>query len=191
MRPTRRQMQIVLGTVLGDGYLYSNGRLQVEHQEKDIAYLNWKYVGLYGLASGVPKCCMRYDKRTRKAYFSRRFYTKPIFKTLRKLFYPNGKKIAPRDNKEFVLGPLGLAVWFMDDGGRGARTPKGVIISVRGYSVKDRKFLRGYLEEKFNIKVNLHKNGQLYFPVQTVDKFCRLIKPYVVPSMRYKLPLTP
>jgi hypothetical protein len=79
----------------------------------------------------------------------------------------------------------------MDDGGRGARTPKGMIISVKGYSEEDRKFLRSYLEQRFRIKVNLHRNGQLYFSVETVDKFCKLIHPFIVPSMRYKLPLTP
>ena len=190
MRPTNYQIQIALGTVLGDGYLYRNGRLQVEHREKDIGYLQWKYRKLCRLTSGVPKRCLRYDKRTRKIYTSWRFYTKPIFKSLRKQFYPKGKKIVPRDSKQFKLNPLGLAVWFMDDGGRGARTPKGMIISVRGYSINDREYLRSYLERRFNIKVNLHKNCQLYFPVETVDKFYRLIQPYIAPSMRYKLPLT-
>lgn len=190
MRPNRGQLQIVLGTVLGDGYLYKNGRLQVEHREKDIEYLRWKYEKLHSLASGVPKRCVRYDKRTEKTYFSWRFYTKPTFKHLRKLFYSNGNKVVPRDRKHFNLGPLGLAVWFMDDGGRGARTPKGVVISVRGYSVSDRELLKEYIQQRFNIRVNLHKNGQLYFPVETVDKFCKIIQPYIVPSMRYKLPLT-
>ena len=191
MRPSKRQAQIVLGTTLGDGYLYRNGRLQVEHREKDIKYLKWKYRSLLCLTSGVPKRCVRYDRRTKKEYVSWRFYTKPIFKSLRKIFYSNGKKIVPRGKAEFNLCPLGLAVWFMDDGGRGARTPKGMIISVRGYSVGDRKYLRRYLEQKFKIRVNLHKNGQLYFPVETVDRFCKLIQRFIVPTMKYKLPLTP
>lgn len=190
MRPDQYQLQIVLGTVLGDGYLYRNGRLQVEHSEKDIGYLLWKYKKLGSLTSGIPKRCLRYDKRTKKTYISWRFYTKPTFESLRELFYPKGKKVIPQDGKQFKLSPLALAVWYMDDGGRGARTPKGMIISVRGYGEDDRKFLRRYLEQRFNIKVNLHKNGQLYFPIKTVERFCRLIQPYVVPSMKYKLPLT-
>jgi hypothetical protein len=162
----------------------------VEHREKDIAYLRWKYKKLHSLSSGIPKRCVRYDKRTEKTYISWRFYTKPIFKLLRQLFYSKDKKVAPRNRNQFKLSPLGLAVWFMDDGGRGARTPRGMVISVKGYTFKDRKFLKKYLEQRFNIRVNLHKNGQLYFPIETVDKFCRLIQPYIVPSMRYKLPLT-
>jgi hypothetical protein len=133
---------------------------------------------------------LRFDKRTKKTYVSWRFYTKPIFKSWRTVFYSKNKKIVPRDWKNFKLGPLSLAVWYMDDGGRGARTPRGMVISVKGYTFKDRKFLKKYLEQRFNIRVNLHKNGQLYFPIETVDKFCRLIQPYIVPSMRYKLPLT-
>ena len=190
MRPDRRQMQVILGTILGDGYLYRNGRLQVEHREKDIEYLRWKYRILANLSSGLPKRCVRYDRRTDKKYISWRFYTKPIFEPLRRLFYLKCKKIVPRNDREMDLSPLGLAVWFMDDGGRGARTPKGMVISVRGYSEHDRRSLRSYLEQRFNIKVNLHKNGQLYFPVATVDKFCKLIRPFMIPSMKYKLPLT-
>lgn len=191
MRPDRRQMQIVFGTMLGDGYLYKNGRLQVEHREKDIAYLLWKYRMLRRFSSGIPKRCVRFDKRTRKTYVSWRFYSKPIFRSLREAFYVKDTKIVPRDKKIFSVSRLSLAVWYMDDGGRGARTPKGMIISVKGYSEEDRRFLREYLEQKFHVRVNLHKNGQLYFPVETADRLCRLIKPFVVPSMKYKLPLTP
>jgi len=190
MRPNKRQTQIALGTVLGDGYLYRNGRLQVEHRSKDFAYLEWKYKELLSITSGPPKQCMRYDMRTNKTYTSWRFYTKPLFKSLRNIFYLKTRKIVPRERRKIGLGPLSLAVWFMDDGGRGARTPKGMIISVRGYSERERNFLRQYLESRFKIKVNLHKNGQLYFPIDTVNKFCKIISPHIVPTMKYKLPLT-
>ena len=189
MYSNRQQSQIVLGSILGDGYLYKNGRLQIEHCEKDRPYVEWKHGKLARLTSGTPKRCVRYDLRTKKRYISWRFYTKSIFKSLRNLFYVKDKKIIPRG--KIGLDPLGLAVWFMDDGGRGARTPKGMIMSVRGYCLKDRIYLQRYVQRKFKIKVNLHKNGQLYFPVQTVDRFCALIKPYIIPCMEYKLPLTP
>ena len=137
MKTTPEQEQLVVGTLLGDGYLYPNGRLQLERQEKFKAYLMWKYERLQSITSGIPKRCVRFDKRTKREYVSWRFYTKAIFPTYRQWFYPNGRKVVPACIAQLLTTPLALAVWFMDDGGRGARTPKGMIISAAGFSKAD------------------------------------------------------
>jgi hypothetical protein len=103
--PTREQEQLVVGTTLGDGYLYPNGRLQLEHQEKFKTYLLWKYEILKPLTSGVPKRC---DKRTKKEYVSWRFYTKTVFKEYRELFYPGGQKIVPEKNRSVSCLSIGV-----------------------------------------------------------------------------------
>lgn len=35
--------QLVIGCVLGDGYLTKSGCLQIEHSIKQKEYVNWKY----------------------------------------------------------------------------------------------------------------------------------------------------
>ncbi len=183
--------QLIIGTILGDGYLYPNGRLQIEHQEKFKSYVLWKYEVLQSVVSGAPKKCERFDQRTHKQYVSWRFYTKAIFKSYRKQFYPDGKKVVPKNIFQLFTSPFALAVWFMDDGGKGARTPRGVIISVAGFSLIERMLLKQCLEENFQLIVNIHKNGQLYIPVTSYVRFYELVSPYIIPSMWYKLPITP
>jgi hypothetical protein len=82
-------------------------------------------------------------------------------------------------------------VWFMDDGGRGAKTPKGLIISAAGFSSTEHILLKECLERNFKLIVNIHKNGQFYIPASSYECFYELVNPYIVPSMRYKLPVTP
>jgi hypothetical protein len=79
----------------------------------------------------------------------------------------------------------------MDDGGKGARTPKGVIISASGFSMPDRLLLKECLNMNFQVNVNLHKNGQIYIPVASYKRFYEIVASHIVPSMRYKLPVTP
>ena len=46
------------------------------------------------------------------------------------------------------------------------------------------------LENKFNIKSSLHKNNanyQLYIKAESMPLLKKLVLPYVVPSMHYKL----
>ncbi len=192
MSITLKQEQLVVGTLLGDGYLYRNGRLQIEHQEKFKSYVFWKYEMLHSIVSGVPKRCVRFDKRTNKEYVSWRFYTKTVFQNYRRYFYDeNGKKIVPKNIFQLLVSPLALAVWFMDDGGKGANTPKGLIISAAGFTSIEQILLKKCLENNFRLIVNIHKNGQFYIPASSYNCFYNLVNPHIVPSMRYKLPITP
>ncbi len=68
-----------------------------------------------------------------------------------------------------------IPTWFMDDGGKGARTPKGVIISASGFSVPDRSLLKKCLDMNFQVRVNLHKNGQIYIPVAPHKRFYEIV----------------
>ena len=135
----------------------------------------------------VPDLIEERGKHTHHYDFTPRRYFRPtgIF------FYPHGQKIIPLAINQLLTSPLSLAVWFMDDGGRGARTPKGLIISVAGYSLKDRTLLKRCLESNFRFKVNLHKNGQMYIPAASYETFHRLVASYVIPLMKYKIPITP
>ena len=44
--------QVVIGTILGDGYLYPRGVLQVEHAKKDHQYTLWKHKIMGSVVSG-------------------------------------------------------------------------------------------------------------------------------------------
>ncbi len=190
---TVNQQDIVIGCILGDSYVYPNGRLQIEHSFQQRDYILWKYEQLRSLVSGPIAECNRYDSRTNKTYKSSRFYTKMLFQEYRSLFYQNGKKHVPSNLEDLLINPLALAVWFMDDGGKGGNSPKGMVINTSCFQAYEQEILKSCLEKNFGIETNIHKVGsgfQLYITTGFADKFCYLVNKFIIPSMLYKLPLT-
>ena len=185
--------QMAIGCILGDSYITKSGCLQIEHSIKQKEYVQWKFQFFQkeNLTGKEPTMRSRLDKRTGKIYQSLVFYTKAKFKHLRVRFYPNGRKILPKEIDSMLVSNLALAVWFMDDGGKGANTPKGQIISVAGFDQNDQKRLQSCLSLNYKIEVTLHKNGQFYIPVKSVNLFHFIVTPLIIPSMRYKLSITP
>jgi sRNA-binding regulator protein Hfq len=184
---------IVVGSLLGDAYLYPNGTLQIEHSLDQASYVWWKYEKLRGIAGKLPTAVQRYDARYSKTYQSLRFYTRAVLKELRFEFYRDRRKVIPARIVEW-FDPLALAVWFMDDGGRGARTPKGLVINTSGFSADEQLLLQRALAERFGVSVSIHTVGrgfQLYVKVESFDRFAELISPYLLPQMSYKLPVDP
>ena len=113
---TQLQESLIIGTLLGDGYIRKlKGRrdafLEINHSFAQKEYVDWKYDVLKNLTISKPK--VRYGKEGRIAY---RFYTKqlPELTHIMNMFYIENKKIIPN----IKLSPIVLAIWFMDDGSR-------------------------------------------------------------------------
>jgi LAGLIDADG DNA endonuclease family protein len=118
---------------------------------------------------------------------------KAVLKEFRSVFYRDRKKIIPKELGG-LLDAMALSVWFMDDGGRGARTPKGLVFNTSCYSEAEQVALQLIFAEEFGVQVSIHKVGrgfQLYIRSGSFERFARLISPHIVPSMRYKLPIDP
>ena len=104
------------------------------------------------------------------------------------MFYPLGKK---QVTKEILnqLEPLGLAVWIMDDGTYDYNGNR-INIATEHLSYEEHLLIKEWFENKFNIssKIYKHKN-QFYisFGVKETKKLIEIIKPFVIPSMRYKI----
>jgi len=87
-----------------------------------------------------------------------------------------------------------VAVWFVDDGGRGARTPRGLVINTSGFSAEEQGFLTKVLFDLFGVLASVHRHGrgfQLYIKAESFTRFSALIAPYLIASMHYKLPVDP
>ena len=69
----------------------------------------------------------------------------------------------------------------------------GVVIDVSSFTTHEQFLIQKVLNKKFHLKTSLHyynkkKNYvKLYFKKKTVHVFKKLIKPYVIPSLQYKL----
>ena len=183
---TRQQKLVILGCVLGDGYLRivpgrKNAFLETNHSIKAKEYVDWKYEVLKSICLSPPKRRVIDKRRIGYRFFTRQH--QEITK-IYKLFYPQGKKIIP---KNMQLSELTLAVWFMDDG---SKTKKGdVYLNTQQFSLDDQKRLLYFLR-KLKLRARLNKDKKYHrirFYHQSVGRLVKLIKPYIIPSMEYKI----
>lgn len=103
-------------------------------------------------------------------------------------FYGNGlRKQIP--NLVESLSPLGLAVWYMDDGGKRGDCGSGYL-NTNAYSVDDVQVLRACIDQNFGIRTRVHfaaAKPRIYVPAGQFAQFCELIRPHMIDEMRYKL----
>jgi hypothetical protein len=182
------------GLILGDAYINPYGALTVDHSSKQQKYVEWKFEQLKALGVLTENAQIqnveRTHKRTKRKSYSLRFNTKSVFKQERALFYPKGQKVIA-SNFYDLCNPLTLAIWYMDDGGLGAKTPLGMVLDVSSYTSDEIELVRSVFINKFGISTNIHKHGpharKLYIISSSAHTFCNLIRPYVIKSMLYKL----
>jgi len=119
---TKAQKSALVGMILGDGFLQKTGsknaRLRLEHSLNQEEYLKWKVKLLPKVFQGKFQYLERRHPLTRKIYRYIRIqsHSSPFLGKLRKIFYPEGKKIIPTEAKRMMKHPLGLTVWYLDDG---------------------------------------------------------------------------
>lgn len=197
---TKRQKEIIIGTILGDGYLQKTGkknaRLKLEHSEKQKEYIFWKYEELKNLMQNKPKLIERYSPKWKKTFKYYRCQTNSmnLLGKYKKYFYNSqGKKFIPENIKNLLKSPLSLAVWYMDDGHFYARD-KVAYIYLPKYSKEELKRLLEALENNFHLKPKIiyKKNYPcLYFSREEANKLMEIIREWVPKFMRYKTPSDP
>ena len=203
MEPKRlsdQQMQLILGSLMGDGNLSPNTRgrsgtrFRLGHGAKQAAYLDWK-VSLLGNIE-----CTR-TSNAKGAVFADFTPLPELAEVHDAVCFGDGKKHLSWDYLK-ELTPLALAVWYMDDGcftlrskGVQERTQGGtgrIEICVEAMSPGSRTRLEQYLQDAHGLDVKLHASGAaqksvLRFTMSASTKFQRLVAPFVHPSMEYKL----
>lgn len=191
----QEQRDIIVGLLLGDGHLetQNNGqtfRLKVEHSEIQSDYSIWLFNKFKNLCN--QKHVYRRERRDGRVSVGFTTTSSSVFRFYAQQFYVgNKKRIPPMIHK--MLTPIGLAIWFMDDGSRKSNKHLTYNIHTLGYTKNDLEFLKRKLETLFNIQVALHKqrnhSWRLYIGAHPASHFTDLVKPYVqlIPSMRKKL----
>jgi len=199
-RLSDQQLQLVLGSLMGDGNLSPNRqggtgvRFRLGHGLKQREYLDWK-VSLLGN--------IEHSRRTnaRGASFVD-FTPLPELAELQGAVYFGSRKKHLSEEYLKALTPLALAIWYMDDGaftvrskGLQHRTQGGsgrIEICVEAMSEGSRVRLRDYLRDIHGIDARLHlrgtaANATLTFTTASTARFQRIVAPYVHPSMSHKL----
>jgi LAGLIDADG DNA endonuclease family len=199
----------IYGALLGDASLSrpkqsANSNFTLTHSPKQIEYLEFKkdlFSQIHPLEFKFKKIEF-YNKKAGKTYTTFYYYTNytQYLTKLRHKFYPNETKTVNYNilNK---LTPLGLAIWWMDDGSLVVYKRKDrnavnryATLATCSFSLEEHLIIINYFKHTWDISPKLVKRRQynkeyyvLMFPMKQFTKFVEIIKPYIIPSMNYKI----
>ena len=179
---------LLIGSYLGDGHFSEKIRkgesnLVLSHSIQQIEYLNWKYNKLKEVS--LQGCIRRTDYLSKLGksctLFTTKSKTHPVFSKFRKEGYLKDNRL----NFKLIDGinEESFSIWFFDDG---SVTNDGVSIACRSIRYDDKVQLQRLLFKNLQIKVNVTPNT-LYIPKSEIEKFVKIVNPYCLESMKYKL----
>jgi len=178
------QQQIVIGCILGDGYMRkkTNAHLQIAHSIKQKEYVDWKYRALKDLVLTPPKPYKGNGGRIGYRFFTRSL---PQLTFYHDLFYINKLKVI---SNVLDLKPLTLAVWYMDDGTKSYRS---MYLNTQKFDTKSQENLIISLS-KIGIRSNLNRDKKykrIRITTESARIFSELVKPYILKDLLYKIPI--
>ena len=184
---TQEQKSIIIGSLLGDGYLRiipgrKDAFLEVNHSIAEKGYVDWKYKALKNLVKSPPKARKGNGKRIAYRFFTRQH---PEITNLYQEFYQDKEKIIPN----LKLNPLIIAVWFMDDGSRSYQT---YYLNTQSFNYQSQHRLIQTLRKQYGIESSLNRDKEYYrirIKQSSAEKFKKLIQKHIFPKMEYKLEL--
>lgn len=191
------QFDVVIGSLLGDARLEcrsgkrgeKTARLRIHHSEKQKEYVLWKYEALKQFVSKGPRRIkVWYDSKRNHTHYSWYFHTK-TFKELGMLheeFYQGTIKVLPKNIFQMIT-PQMLAVWFMDDG---SNTQKSFTLSTHCFLMEEQKRIVQFFQQNYNIRTTIVKDRTKYkiaIGRYEYQRFTNIIKPFLIPSMVYKI----
>lgn len=189
--------------LLGDGTISNNYVFKLSHGYKQKEYLEWKInlLNEYGIKNNGLKqyvCTCGYNVGS-IVYYSQMSVI-PFMKVLRRVIY---KPIKDYANRKLLnrLNPLGIAIWYMDDGAISMRKTgdkiHGFYIRISTCLYKEQnQVIIDYFKEVWGISFYQFKEGRpgkntysLCCGTHEGVKFVELVKPYIesCPSMLYKI----
>lgn len=181
--------QVLFGSLLGDGYISKDMRFSEPHSILQKNYLLWKKNILekefiFGKIS--------YERN--RAIIRIRTHTNNNLIPLRRLFYSAKRKMLTHDSLR-QLTPLGLAVWYCDDGTYGLQS-RYCRIFTYCFNYQEHAIIKSYFKEKYGIDCQICTDSRkklfIHFNGMNTKRFLKLVKKtfeqYNIPKcMWYKL----
>ncbi len=179
---------VLCGTVLGDGCLQARpSYLTFSHSWRQGEYARFKAELLAELSVQVEERQLAAAVGADRSYsiVHVRTLAQRALRVIRQDFYRPQKVVPAWISQQ--LNPRMLAFWFMDDGYTRIREGRRPLaeIATNAFSDADLQVLIAGLA-RLGLAATASRR-RLYFNVDATERLCRLIAPYVTPSMRYKL----
>lgn len=207
MNFTNYDIAILLGLLLGDGYIDPRGQIQIKHCETQKEYCEYKAKLLHSVCGGKDIKIHLTQIDGKKSKFKENIYNyygikkqSKHFKFIRKLLYPNDKKEFTSEVLSY-LQPISIALWWMDDGCLSRRKlkngqPGSYMLRLFTYTSKEEtERIQKYFLDNYDVNWNVVKADgdpskyMLRCGVNEGRKFLNIIRNIVlkVPCMAYKV----
>ena len=188
---------VMVGLLLSDGWLIfsssknKNARLGFKQSLDRSTYVLHVFNILSHYCNSAPHSVT--NRRAGKINYGLEIFTRalPCFTELHYLFYPQGIKVIP-SNIYDLLTPVAFAHLIMGDGS--TRPTGGIMLHTNSFSIKDVVMLMNVIIIKFRLECTMHMNygaPKIFIPERSSVFLVPLIKPYMIPSLYYKLGIRP
>ena len=190
--------EIAIGMILSDACMYKVSthaliKFEQGYKQEEFLFHLFNIFKLYCFMSEPGK---RFTlngplQGTVKSFWFKTF-THESFTDIWDLFYEENKKTIKKGLVKNHLTPRSLAFWIMGDGSLHTDN-KTMILHTQGYNETENNILSEELNEKYNFKTKVIPHKKKYFVIKCdssdASVLSILIEPYIIPSMRYKLPI--
>ena len=177
--------QIVLGTLLGNGYICKSGNSSffcIRHSIHHLAWLQSKAAELECYQSKTP-----WHKHGTTCTW--RAASSPLFAELRAMCYPNGEKQVSMDWLN-QLRALAIAVWYGDSGCLTGRNNKNASLRTQSYGEEGNQIIERYFNE-VGMPCHLNKSRKSWIIVFTIEGTeiitSKVIAPFLPKNRYFKL----
>lgn len=199
---TIKQREASIGLMLGDASLQTqnNGkthRLKFEWSDKSKPYLYHVFNLLDEWVLSNPHKKTRISPKGNLVItWGFQTLSHEAFNFLAKLFFKDNLKKGISESLIINhLTEVGLAFWFMDDGGKldynKNSKNKSLVLNTQSFTDKEVGMLAAELKVKFHFDYEIKSNKGKKVIVISHDSyplFYKLVSPHIIPEMRYKLP---
>nr|UEP17219.1 hypothetical protein [Lactarius zonarius] len=190
-------ISIIFGSLLGDAHgekrLFGVGtRFSLYQEAVHVKYMLFLHKLLSDLGycnSKLPVITTRLGSKGKIRKIVRiSTWTYTSFNWIYDLWYNNKIKHVPECIDQY-LTPLALAIWIMGDA---AKVGQGLKFSTYSFSYNDCLLLIEALNNNFNIKASIQSAGKkdqyiIYIWKESMTDLIKIVSPYIIPEMRYKL----
>lgn len=198
------QWEASIGLVLGDSSLQTQNkgktfRMKFEWSDKNKPYVDHVYNLFDEWVLSKPHKKSRISPNGNLVVtWGFQTISHKSFKPLAELFLSpslENKKGIPSSLIKNHLTGRGLAYWFMDDGGKldynlNSKN-KSIVLNTQSFTDIEVQMLSQELSDKFGLNCEVRSNkGKKVIVVNTLSYslFRKLVDPYIIPEMAYKLP---
>lgn len=201
----KREMSIIIGTLLGDATLYinkssknNNAVLIIRHSLKQKTYTEYLYSCLKPLKPKLKLVRIKEQilngKQIKSSYqIELKTHSFKELTTIKEQLYSNGVKHINFDLLNIYYNAEALAIHFMDDGSKCVDAKgkiNGFVLSTQCFSFEEISKFSYFILGRFGLYSTVIKQNEKYIlriSSKSVTRFISIVKPYITIDLLYKI----